>query len=310
MSSEQFVLSRNKFLPINKESMAKLTRRELCWIIKELKKGSSVYFMAKKRQISERWVRHIRTLYNKTGEIPEFKSQGRKSESISKEEKKLIIETFKQHPLNAVNLEIYFRVKMNRKISHNRIHRVLKEAELAKDEPKKQKRRKWVRYERKHSNSLWHTDWSELKDGRQLIIYEDDASRFIVGYGVFEHATIENGLKIFRKAAKKYGYPKQLLSDNGTQFRFNEMFDRPLDIENSFQKKLKNMKVKQVFTRIHHPQTNGKLERLFYTIKRHAKHFGTINKSIDYYNFRRPHMSLNMEILETPYQAFLRKMRK
>jgi len=199
---------------------------------------------------------------------------------------------------------------MGKKIPHNRIHKVLKEAGKAKDEPKKQERRKWVRFERKHSNSMWHTDWSELEDRKQLIIFEDDASRFITAYGIFDHATMENGLRIFKKAVKIYGYPRQLLSDNGAHFRFNEMFDKPLDIENKFQKKLKEMKVKQIFTRVHHPQTNGKLERLFYTIERLTKHFGTVHKAIDYYNFRRPHMSLNMEILETPHKAFLRKMRK
>ena len=54
-------------------------------------------------------------------------------------------------------------------------------------EPKKWHRKKWIRYEREHSNSLWHVDWHEIKDprwkGLWLIVYEDDSSRFIIGYG-------------------------------------------------------------------------------------------------------------------------------
>ena len=44
---------------------------------------------------------------------------------------------------------------------------------------RKQGRRKWVRYERKHSNSMWHTDYKQLDDGRWLVSYEDDASRVV-----------------------------------------------------------------------------------------------------------------------------------
>ena len=58
----------------------------------------------------------------------------------------------------------------------------------------KQHRRKWVRYERKHSLSLVHSDWFEF-DGWKVILVEDDASRFITGYGKFKHATSENTLK-------------------------------------------------------------------------------------------------------------------
>ena len=290
--------------------MGKLTRREVFWITKELGKGSSVYFIAKMRGISQRWVRHIRALYEKTGETPVFKKTGRKAVPTSEEERNLIIETWKEYPLNALNLEKYFMIKLKRKISHNKIHKVLKEEGKAIDEPKKQQRRKWVRYERKHTNSMWHVDWTELPDRSYLIVYEDDASRFIVGYGIFEAATMENALKVFKKAVKAYGYPKQLLSDNGMQFRFNEAFDRDTDVENKFQKSMKQMRVKQIFTRVHHPQTNGKLERLFHTIKRLIVHFGTVERAVEFYNFKRPHMSLDFDTLETPYQAFIRKMRK
>jgi putative transposase len=46
-------------------------------------------------------------------------------------------------------------------ISHNRIHMYLKAQGAAQDDEKKQKRRKWVRYERKHSLSAGHITWHE-----------------------------------------------------------------------------------------------------------------------------------------------------
>jgi len=33
-----------------------------------------------------------------------------------------------------------------------------------------------------------------------------------------------------------------------------------------------------------------------------------MDEFIDWYNNKRPHMSLNLDELETPYQAFLRKL--
>ena len=81
-------------------------------------------------------------------------------------------------------------------------------------------------------------------------------------------------------------------------------------MKNKFQKFMESQGVHQVFTRVHRPQANGKIERLFCTLKRHMRHFGSIEASIEYYNLRRPHMSLRMEELETPYQAYLRKRKK
>ncbi len=88
--------------------------------------------------------------------------------------------------------------------------------------------------------------------------------------------------------------------------------------------------------RVRHPQTNGKLERLHGEIQRKLRHFedasagktrrGTTENSsvggpfytasakdpverfMEWYNYNRPHMSLDWDNLETPVQAFKRKM--
>lgn len=35
---------------------------------------------------------------------------------------------------------------------------------MALREPRKQRKRKWVKYERRHSMILWHTDWFRLDE--------------------------------------------------------------------------------------------------------------------------------------------------
>ena len=57
---------------------------------------------------------------------------------------------------------------------------ILREYGEAVEHKRKQARRKWIRYERKYANSMWHTDYKQLDDGRRFISYLDDASRLIV----------------------------------------------------------------------------------------------------------------------------------
>ena len=37
---------------------------------------------------------------------------------------------------------------------------------------------------------------------------------------------------------------------------------------------------------------------------------GDVDRHVEWYNMKRPHMSLNLEEIETPYRAFIRKMPK
>jgi len=51
-----------------------------------------------------------------------------------------------------------------------------------------------------------------------LIVYEDDSSRFIVGYGVYPTPTSKYSVDVLKKAIEKYGKPEEILSDHGTTF--------------------------------------------------------------------------------------------
>ena len=68
--------------------------------------------------------------------------------------------------------------------------------------------------------------------------------------------------------------------------------------------------IKQILCRIKHPQSNGKVERWFEAYERHRDAFQTKEEFLHWYNEMRPHRSLNFEALETPAQAFIRKMKR
>jgi putative transposase len=197
------------------------------------------------------------------------------------------------------------------RINHRRIHLVLREEGLAVSEPHKQRRRKWIRYEREHSNSLWHTDWHKIKDerwkGRWLICYEDDASRFIAGYGVYPTLASPYSVEVFDRAIKRYGKPKSILSDHGSTFYAVESVAREKGLT-EFERYLLKNKIKFITGRVDHPQTNGKIEKFFDIFEKKVKFFSSIDEFMKRYNEVRPHGAFDLSKLETPVQMFYQKM--
>ena len=183
---------------------------------------------------------------------------------------------------------------------------------------------------------MWHTDYKLLDDGRWFLCYEDDASRFVTGYGVFEHATAGNAMAVLDRAIAAYGKPASIMTDRGSQFYATESEAKKKGVS-EFEKKLVDLGIKQILAGVHHPQTNGKLERLHGEIQRKLYHFtessvdkatrlrgsddthvgGPLNtepkrdaiaRFIEWYNDERAHQSLDWENLETPARAYVRKM--
>jgi putative transposase len=289
--------------------MRKLNQKKIRWIINQVDKGQrSIYRIAKTQQITPRWTRELHHQFQTTRKYPYPRKSGRKPRPISKEEKKIVLEIRQQHPLAAVTLEKILDAQ-GVHIGHNRIHQILKEEGMTKDEPHKQRRRKWIRYERRYSNSLWHADWFE-EHQEQIILYEDDASRFITGYGVFSNANMENSNQVLAQAIISYGLPKQMMTDHGTQFTSlpRESCSNPQ--QNEFQQLLKRYGITHIKARVKHPQSNGKVERAGQTIEQLRKHFSSWEATVNYYNFKRPHSSLENGHLRTPYEAFQDKMRE
>lgn len=236
------------------------------------------------------------------------KETWQKAKSIPDDERKIVIDTYNEYLVGATMIERILDEK-GKHVGHNKIHKIMLEEGLAKHEDNKQRRRKYRCYQRKHSNSLWRTDWFQYK-GRWHILFEDDASRFVAGSGEFPNRSSENAWKVFKKALA-YGTPKQLHSDNDSTFKANKQ-DEKNKAECEYQKKVKDVGVKQIFARAGHPQSNGKNEKLNGTIKRLMNKGKSFSEAVEHYNFKKPHWALDTAEgkLRTPYQAFLDKKRK
>ena len=203
--------------------MVKLTPAKVRWIIREKDRGElTTEQIARIQRITPRRVNQLWREYRDTGKLPVLKEPGRPPTPITAEQIRAVLEAYNKYRLGACMLERVLEKEFGVKMFHNKIHRVLREHGLARREPKKAKRRKWVRYERKHSISLWHTDWKYLKQVKKwMIAYLDDASRLVVSYGVFEDATTEKAIAVLEEGIKRYGLPDAVLTDRGSQFYAN-----------------------------------------------------------------------------------------
>ena len=201
-------------------------------------------------------------------------------------------------------------------IHHNTIHTVLKSEGLANTESKKGGKPQ-VGALRAHILQFHVVHGLQAAERRLggSCVMKTHASRFVTGYGVFENATTENALKVLDEAIKHHGKPASIMTDHGSQFYANEAEARKRG-ESEFEKRLVELDIKQILARIKHPQTNGKLERIHGEIQRKLPEFEAIlmrtSDPIDlfmkWYNYDRPHRSLDFDKLETPWAAFQRKM--
>lgn len=277
-----------------------LTKRKLWWILGEAKRGElSTYQIAKQQNVSPRWVRKLMQRY---GAIPVSRIKtgicGRPAKPIAEGDRKAVLGIYAKTPMCAVKIEKFRSLMGARHIPHNRIHRILLEAGKVKVLDKKIRRKKWVRYERGHSNSLWHTDFCEI-ERKQVISYIDDASRYIVGYGIFNAATTTAALAVLEVAIASNGAPKQLMTDHGSQFCSDEekIF--------RFSEALKARGIEHVMARVKRPQSNGKIERWFGTLKRLYYHFDRdLDRAVACYNGM-----LHLSLDTSPEEAYLAKKR-
>ena len=283
----------------------KLTQGKLIETIRKKNQGWTTYQARKIADVSIRRVNQVYTQYLISGEIPEMgKNNGRPKRPLEEWEIKTVKEAFTKYSVSASVLMKLIERDYGRHINHNRIHRILISLGMANSKGTKDIRKKdWIRYERRHSLTAVHIDWYYYTLMQHwLFAVLDDASRKLLALVECKSPTTEQSI-YGMKLAMQHGKIKQCISDHGTQFIKQE------GMESTFKDFLDENKIKQILCRIKHPQSNGKVEKFFdlYQNKRHL--FKTKEEFVNWYNEVRPHRSLNFEILETPQQAFIRKMK-
>jgi len=289
----------------------KLTKGKLEWLIRQKRKGASSCALARALRVSRQRIDQLWYAYRCTGQVPVLGRQiGRPRSILTTPEVRAILNAKERYRFGARMLEPIIRQRYGLHIPHNRIHRILREHGLAQPNERRQARRRWVRYEREHSCSAVHMDWHEGQFG-QVCTVLDDASRKIMAAGEYPDATAHHTITLLDAAqrhARRWGtHIREVITDHGCQFTANKL-DKHGRAETQFGAYLDANGIKHIKARVKHPQTNGKQEKWFHLYEQHRAAFPSLDAFVRWYNEVRPHSSLDFSRLETPHQAFVRKL--
>ena len=188
-------------------------------------------------------------------------------------------------------------------VSTHQVRRAIEEEGLPRPAAPKRRRRGPLtvrRFERARPQELWQSEITSfvLPRPRQrvhLTVFLDDCSRYVVSHALKTHQRQDLVVDALREGMGRYGKPREVLTDQGRQyFAWRGKSD--------FQKLLQREGIAHVVARAHHPQTLGKCERLWETVK--TEFFDRVQLDdleeattrlahfFAHYNFARPHQGI------------------
>ena len=183
-------------------------------------------------------------------------------------------------------------------ISHASVYKILNKSSLTERNKRKKKRIKYIRWQRKHPNSLWQMDVSDQKiKDKYCFAVIDDCSRYCLGLFDLNRVTTQVVTQILDELARVHGYPREILTDNGNVFGLRSKHSK-------FDRWCRRRGIKHIRTAIHSPTTTGKIERFFKTLASELKFCKDYNDFRMRYNHIRPHTSLEKKTPASVYFAF------
>lgn len=283
--------------------MVKLTEKKRKWIITQFRTGRSATSTARIQKVSRRYVYKLIKKYKREGkEAYKAKKVGRPKQPLNLNFVKKVIKIREETDYGSGKIH-FVTTQEGCSVSQRQIQRILDEQGLTEPCPKRRGQRKYVSYEWPVSNLMWHTDWS-FYDGKWCISYIDDKSRKTMAAGEFDNATQENALFVLHQAILTNEVcPLILLADKGTQFynsTKNKKGERPPSL---FEQEVEKLGIMFWTSRRNHPQTNGKVEKWFDTMKKWLKKHPDKNLQdfVKWYNEERIHHALGYK---TPEQVY------
>src|SRR3989338_2743903 len=282
--------------------MYKLTYEKRVWIVKQVLNGQPVGKIALAQKVSRITAFKLLKAYKEYGwdALKDHKT-GRSETVLNKNVEVIILDLRKRFGYGPGRIEHLLKSK-GFGISHRQIEKLLLRNGLVQPNIRKQKPRKWVRYELPNPNDLRETGRGQRHfTQKQPSVYLDDRTRLITSFGLFSNANANNTIALLKTGIACYGKPKCVMTDHGSQYYANKA--SILEQNTQFRIVLNALGIKHYVARVNRPQTNGKVERFFLTYKTEyaTKSFTTVKDYVRHYNEERPHMSLGFK---TPQQVW------
>lgn len=273
-----------------------MTYEKRVWIVKKYEAGVPASQLALAQRVNRRCIYQIVEKYKLDGwdGLKDHKT-GRPETVLNSRAEIIIFDLRKRFGYGPCRIEHLLRSK-GFSISHRQIEKLLLRNGLVQPNVKKQKPRKWVRYELPNPNDLWHTDWSyDPYSQLQLAVYLDDRTRLVTSFGLFRSGNAENSIALLKAGIGQYGKPKCVMTDHGSQYYANR--PEAKQVNTQFRIALDVLGIRHYVARVNRPQTNGKVERFFLSYKTEyaTGSFRSLADYIRHHNEARPHMSLNFK---------------
>jgi len=200
-------------------------------------------------------------------------------------------------------------------VSASTIDRVIARRGLIREQDRQQPALK--RFEREYPNELWQMDFKgeyRLPGGRCTpLSIIDDCTRYSVGLFGLRRTTSDQVSKRLIHCFKEFGLPDAMLMDHGSPWYATA--------HSTGLSRISILLIKQgirpIYSRVCHPQTQGKVERFHRTMSRHLRWTGIPQEFDDMcdelrrfrriYNEVKPHSSLNRRTPAQCYQPSLRR---
>jgi transposase InsO family protein len=191
------------------------------------------------------------------------------------------------------------------RVSPATISRHLARAGLVVPEPRKRPRSSYLRFAAELPNECWQSDFTHypLAGGAdtEILAWLDDHSRYLLRITAHHRVSGTTVVAAFRAAVADHGIPASTLTDNGLVF--TTRFAGGRGGRNGFEAELRRLGVQQKNGRPSHPQTQGKVERFWQTLKTWlaaqapqpatlAQLQALLDDFAHLYNGQRPHRSL------------------
>jgi len=194
------------------------------------------------------------------------------------------------------------------RVSRQTVWRILSSRGLARI----QEREPIRRFSRPHPNQLWQVDLAEEEPtaaGKvQIWVFEDDASRYLLGAKAVRSKGQEHLLALLRDVLRRFGTPEAVLSDRGSQFRSTQPGPKAPTV---YELVCELLGIRPIFAK--RARSKGKVEKLIQFLQRdflaevrdRVRSLEQLNQElaewVNHYN-QRPHASLDYKPPASKYR--------
>jgi len=280
------------------DEMGKHTLKKKVYCVKQALLGlTPISEIARNRRIPRRTLYRWINTYKISGQEGLIeKKRGIEKTLINPQFEQIVTQLWHKFKVGSYKMRL-LTIALGFNVSQRQIQNIFNKQGYKMNKRSRPSQLKFVKYEYPKPNMLWHTDWTTCPfTKKQMIAFIDDHSRFIVHAEYFVNATTENTILAFKNAIAKHGKPEIILTDNGTQFTPARAEKGP------FTTWCEEQEIKHILGRVHHPQTNGKIERWFGTYKQeYDERFNCLDTYIKFYNEERIHQGINYK---TPIERY------